>query len=184
MNVVLPLPPGIGRSVVPDGIWISIEPINDPYLIPALVVDAITYGLICIVMAIGYFFMPDLSYLSICKILVANALVVIVWEIIVRTVFVANLEILIAKEFFIVCKQSYLFMAHFEFIPIGQEFHVLVVYESEAGRRRGIRVSTGEKGLILGESLTPEVQNYLLAEIKDTYTTWRKNSSLKISKQE
>jgi hypothetical protein len=75
-------------------------------------------------------------------------------------------------------------MAHFEFIPIGQEFQVLVVYESEAGRRRGIRVSTGEKGLIIGESLTPEVQNYLLAEIKDTYTTWRKDSILKRSKQE
>ncbi len=79
----------------------------------------------------------------------------LVWEIIVSTVFVANMEVIIAKEFFIVCKQSYLFMTHFEFIPIGQEFHVIVGYDSAAGRRRGIRVSTREKSLIIGERLTP-----------------------------
>ncbi len=179
MNVVLPLPPGVERWVVPDGISISIAPINDPYLIPILLLDAITCGLICFVTTIGYFFMPDL-----CQILVANALVMIMLGIIVRTVLMANLEVLIAKEFFIVCKQSCLFITHFDFIPIGPELNVVVGYDSEVGRRRGIRISTGGKSLIIGERLTLDVQNYLLAEIKDTYTSWERESDLKLSKQQ
>ncbi len=52
--------------------------------------------------------------------------------------------------------------------------HVIVEYDSEAGSRQGIRVSEGEQSLVLGDMLTPDVQNYLSAEIKDTYTSWRK----------
>ena len=172
-NLLLPLPEAVSRYVSTDLIFMSIRLSCKQVLgISSWIFRAIENAVLIIGILTFKYSQPDSSSTTSVIVLFTMKIVFIF----VDMVFLSpEIEVEIAPDYLSVCTRSSLLPDHVTWnaksIKPLPHIQVDFVYGG-AGCKRAIRVCTEEGEMLIGEKLSHDVQDCVLAEIKAAYLSW------------